>query len=172
MGRCSRPRYAVSVHSSWRTFFAAALATTAVVAAFGAPSALGAPREIAYRCGSDICLLDPDNPSAVTNLTNNGNTSLEETPVFSPDGAKLAFISRLNGTRNIYVMNPNATAGEGIGVALQVTHYTDNEFLGKRCGRRTGARSRSSAGRAKATAASSSPPRMGPPHASDDRRTR
>ena len=118
------------MHSPWRTFLVAALATAVALAAFGASSALAAPREIAYRCGGDICLLDPDNPSAVTNLTNNGNTSLEETPVWSGDGTKLAFISRLNGTRNVYLMNPNATAGEGIGVALQVTHYSDGGFLG------------------------------------------
>lgn len=118
------------MHSPWRTFLVAALATAVALAAFGASSALAAPREIAYRCGGDICLLDPDNPSAVTNLTNNGNTSLEETPVWSGDGTKLAFISRLNGTRNVYLMNPNATAGEGIGVALQVTHYSEGGFLG------------------------------------------
>ncbi len=115
--------------SHWRTFLIALLTTAVTLAAFGVSSALAAPREIAYRCGGDICLLDPDNPGAVVNLTNNGNTSLEERPAWSPDGTKLAFVSRLNGTRNVYLMNPTAGAGEGIGVALQVTHYSDGGYL-------------------------------------------
>ena len=35
-----------------------------------------------------ICLLDPDNPGDVTNLTFNGATSYDEEPVWSPDGKK------------------------------------------------------------------------------------
>lgn len=105
---------------------------TAALAAFGASSALAAPREIAYTCGPDVCLLDPDSPSAVVNLTNNGTTSFDFAPGWSPDGKKLAFISTLNGTRNIYLMNPNPAPGENsIGVALQVTHYTDGGYIGE-----------------------------------------
>lgn len=106
VARCAREGYAALVHSSWRTSLIAALATTAALTAFGASSALAAPREIAYTCGPDVCLLDPDNSSAVVNLTNNGTTSFDFAPGWSPDGKKLAFISTLNGTRNIYLMNP------------------------------------------------------------------
>ena len=115
----------------WRRTTVALLAAFVAALAVGAPAASAAPREIAYRCGADICLLDPDNPSDVTNLTNNGLTSLEETPVWSPDGIYLAFISRLNGTRNIYVMNPTPGPGVDVTVARQVTHYTDFGFLGE-----------------------------------------
>jgi Tol biopolymer transport system component len=117
------------VHSSLRRFLAAALATIAALAAFGASSALAAPNEIAYRCDLDICLLDPDSPSAVTNLTDNGNVSFDEKPEWSPNGSRLAFVSNFsNGTQNIFVMDPGA-AGEGINLATQVTHYTVNNAV-------------------------------------------
>ncbi len=130
MGRREILDYSCSVISSWRRSTAVLLATIVVALAAGSPAASAAPKEIAYRCGADICLLDPDNPSAVTNLTNNGNTILEETPVWSSDGTKLAYISRANGTRNLYVTLAEPT-GNGIGVALQVTHYEDGGFLGE-----------------------------------------
>ncbi|MGH2937213.1 MAG: hypothetical protein ACRDPE_03720, partial [Solirubrobacterales bacterium] len=57
--------------------------------AAGAGAASAAPKEIAYVCkGEDICLLDPDNPSDIVNLTANGTTSYEEDPVWSPDGKR------------------------------------------------------------------------------------
>jgi Tol biopolymer transport system component len=101
------------------------------VSAIGAPSALAAPREIAYGCNGDICLLDPDNPGDSINLTNNGLTSIEEAPVWSPDGTYLAFVSNLyKNTRNVYVMNPTPGPGVDVTVARQVTHYPDGQFLG------------------------------------------
>jgi hypothetical protein len=123
--------YSASVLSPWRRTTVGLLATIVAALAVGAPAAFAAPNEIAYRCGGDICLLDPDNPSNVTNLTNNGLTSLEETPVWSPDGTYIAFISRLNGTRNIYVMNPTPGPGVDVTVARRVTPYTDGGFLGE-----------------------------------------
>ena len=126
--------YAAPVHSPWRTFFIAALATTAVLAAFGASSALAAPKEIAYVCkGEDICLLDPDNPAAVTNLTDNEGTSLDEKPIWSPDGKKIAFISNFGvggNTKNLFVMEPEAP-GQAINLAVQVTHFPNGEQLGE-----------------------------------------
>lgn len=93
-----------------------------------APAALAAPKEVAYRCGLDICLLDPDNPAAAVNLTFNGATSYDEEPVWSPDGTKLAFVATRNdvppATPNIFVMDPNAP-GQTINVATQVTHYAN-----------------------------------------------
>ena len=107
---------------------------TAALAASGVSSALAAPKEIAYGCKLDICLLDPDNPAAVVNLTDNEGTSIDEKPVWSPDGKKVTFISRFASepipTRNIYVMEPEA-AGEGINLAVQVTHFSNGEYIGE-----------------------------------------
>jgi TolB protein len=101
----------------------------AAALAFGASSALAAPNEVAYVCEFDICLLDPDNPAAVTNLTDNGSVSFDERPAWSPDGKKLAFVSNFSdNTHNVFVMEPDA-AGEGINLAVQVTHYTDGGYL-------------------------------------------
>jgi len=119
--------YAASVHSSWRTFLIAALATIATLAAFGASSALAAPKEIAYVCkGEDICLLDPDNPSAVTNLTDNGTTSYDEDPTWSPDGKRIAFVAKFSskGEENIYTMEPEAPE-QTFNIATQITHFTN-----------------------------------------------
>ena len=74
----------------------------------------------------DICLLDPANPAAVTNLTDNGETSIDEKPVWSPDGKKVAFISNFGvggSTRNLFVMEPEAPE-QGFNLAVQVTHFT------------------------------------------------
>ena len=100
---------------------------TVALAAFGASSALAAPREIAYGCNLDICLVDPDT-GAVTNLTDNDAASIDEHPVWSPDGKKLAFVARFASeiapTPNVYVMEPDAP-GQGINLAVQVTHYKE-----------------------------------------------
>lgn len=100
--------------------------TAASLAAVGTSAALAA-NEIAYDCSKlDICLLDPANPAAVTNLTDNGETSIDEKPVWSPDGKKVAFISNFGvggSTRNLFVMEPEAPE-QGFNLAVQVTHFT------------------------------------------------
>jgi Tol biopolymer transport system component len=106
------------------------LAVLAVMAVFAATAA-AAPKEVAYQCnGVDICLLDPDNPSDVVNLTNDGTTSYDEHPVWSPDGKRLAFVAKFTSTfppqTNIYTMEPDAP-GQTINVAVQVTHFTNGE---------------------------------------------
>jgi TolB protein len=100
------------------------VAVTAVAAGAGAASA--APKEVAYACGSDICLLDPDNPSVDFNLTDNGETSYDEDAVWSPDGKRLAFVARFVGKNeeNIYTMEPEAP-GQTFNGAVQVTHFTN-----------------------------------------------
>jgi TolB protein len=114
------------VHSTWRTLLIVALATIATFATFGASSALAA-NEIAYRCGPDVCLLDPNNPSAVTNLTDNGETSYDEKPIWSPDGTKVAFVSDFtksgHGEKNVFVMTAVGT-GDEINLATQITPYS------------------------------------------------
>lgn len=110
---------------------AALLVALAGCLVLGAAGAAAAPKEIAYRCNLDICLIDPDNPASVVNLTDNEGASLDEKPVWSPDGKRLAFISRFSAnTRNLFVMDPEAP-GQSINVAVQVTHYTDGGYLGE-----------------------------------------
>jgi Tol biopolymer transport system component len=91
-----------------------------------APAARAA-NEIAYQCDLDVCLLDPANPGAVTNLTFNGATSYDEKPIWSPDGAKVAFVSDFtstgHGERNVFVMSTTAT-GQDVNLATQITRYS------------------------------------------------
>ncbi len=111
--------------SWWKIALLVALAALALALTVG--SAAAAPKEIAYVCkGEDICLLDPDNPSAVVNLTDNGTTSFDEDPVWSPDGNRLAFVARFTGKseENIYTMEPGAT-GNLANIAVQVTHFSN-----------------------------------------------
>jgi Tol biopolymer transport system component len=104
------------------------LLLTAAACALGlAAPAAHAENEIAYTCGSDVCLLDPANPGAVTNLTDNEATSIDEKPIWSPDGQKVAFVSNFTnsgpGEWNVFVMQPGA-AGQGINLATQITEYS------------------------------------------------
>lgn len=93
---------------------------------FGVTPALAA-NEIAYQCDLDICLLDPANPGAVTNLTDNGSTSYDEKPIWSPDGNKVAFVSDFTASgrsqKNVFVMEPGA-AGQAVNLATEITHDT------------------------------------------------
>ena len=110
-----------------RSLLAALLAALTAAALFAA-SAAAAPKEVAYVCkGEDICLLDPDNPgAAVANLTDDGATSYDEDPTWSPDGKRLAFVARFpgKGEENVYTMEPEA-AGNLANFAVQVTHFTN-----------------------------------------------
>ncbi len=102
-----------------------ALATSAAAVAVSAAPALALTDEIAYRCDLDICLVTPDAPGTVTNLTDNGNASLDDFPAWSPDGTKVAFVSNFgNGAYNIFVMQPDAP-GNAINIATQLTFYSD-----------------------------------------------
>src|ERR1700710_1322603 len=106
-----------------------ALTLVAAVTASAAPSALAKPNEIAYTCEVDICLVDPDNPSAITNLTDNGSNTYDEEPVWSPSGDRVAFVSQEPGKyQNIFVMRPDAP-GESINLATQLTHYVESSSI-------------------------------------------
>jgi len=110
------------------------LVLTVLVAAIafsvGAGSASAAPKEVAFACGLDICLLDPANPSDVFNLTDNDATSYDEDPVWSPDGKRVAFVARFTSQfppqTNIYTMEPEAP-GQTFNAAVQITHFTNGE---------------------------------------------
>jgi hypothetical protein len=111
--------------SGLRKLLVLSLLALASLAVLGTSAALAA-NEIAYDCGEDICLLDPANPSAVTNLTDNAGASIDEKPIWSPDGKKVAFISNFGasvGTKNLFVMEPEAPE-QGFNLAVQVTHFT------------------------------------------------
>jgi Tol biopolymer transport system component len=103
-----------------------ALAVLAVVLLYAATPAFAA-NEVAYQCDTDICLLDPANPGAVTNLTDNGSASFDEKPIWSPDGNKVAFISDFtqtgHGEKNVFVMEPGA-ADQAVNLATQITSYS------------------------------------------------
>lgn len=114
------PRYRLS----------AALVFVLALAAVAAPSAFAKPGEIAYRCEEvDICLIDPDNPATITNLTDNGSKTYDEEPVWSPSGDRVAFVSQEPGKyQNIFVMRPDAP-GESINLATQLTHYVESSSI-------------------------------------------
>lgn len=107
------------------TRFAAALAV-ALFALAGAVSAAQAENEVVYSCDLDVCLLDPANPGAVTNLSDNGATSFDEKPIWSPDGTKVAFVSDFTSTgrgeKQVFVMSTTAT-GQDVNLATQITHF-------------------------------------------------
>jgi len=98
-----------------------------VLAALTLAPAAVAQNEIAYECDLDVCLLDPANPGAVTNLTFNGADSYDEKPIWSPDGTKVAFVSDFtntgHGEKNVFVMSTTAT-GQDVNLATQITHYS------------------------------------------------
>jgi Tol biopolymer transport system component len=102
-----------------------AFVLAAAAFAVPAPGALAA-NEIAYQCDLDICLLDPANPSAVQNLTDNGETSFDEKPIWSPDGTKVAFVSDFTNTgrgeKNVFVM-PVAGGEDAINLATQISDF-------------------------------------------------
>jgi Tol biopolymer transport system component len=115
----------------WLRFSLVPVLIVVAALALGSSAASAAPKEVAYVChGEDICLLDPDNPSDVYNLTANGTTSYDEDPVWSPDGKRLAFVARFTmqfpPQTNIYTMEPDAP-GQSINGAVQITHFTNGE---------------------------------------------
>jgi Tol biopolymer transport system component len=109
-----------------RSFIQSVFALAVIALALAcAPMAMAA-NEIAYECDLDICLMDPANPSTVQNLTDNGEASFDEKPIWSPDGTKVAFISDFTtkgrGEKNVFVM-PASGAEDTINLATQISDF-------------------------------------------------
>ncbi len=87
--------------------------------------------QIAYRCGDDICVIDPDNPDTNANLTKtSGDDSSEYAPAFSPDGRWIAYHAFYNGLSEVWVIDAGKTAEENEAINVSETpgynsHFTD-----------------------------------------------
>lgn len=73
--------------------------------------------QIAYSCGADICLINPDNPAEQTNLTQTtAGIGDERSPSWSPDGKLIAYIGAYGALTNgwdVFTLDPTKSAAEG-----------------------------------------------------------
>jgi Tol biopolymer transport system component len=91
---------------------AALVAGLATMALFGGTSGAEADT-IAYSCGYDLCLIDPDNPTDHSNLTETETAVGEErSPSWSPDGNWIAYFADYSGLYDAYVLDPTRSAAE------------------------------------------------------------
>jgi len=87
--------------------------------------------QIAYNCGYDICVIDPDNPESHANLTKtSGEDSSEYAPAFSPDGRWIAYHAFYNELAEVWVIDASKTAEENEAVNVSQTpgyngHFSD-----------------------------------------------
>ncbi len=69
--------------------------------------------QIAYSCEYDICLIDPDNPGAHSNITETDPADGEErSPSWSPDGHWIAYIADYPGLYDAFVVDSTKSAAE------------------------------------------------------------
>ncbi len=61
---------------------------------------------LAYECGPDICVINPDG-SSFAPLTTNGASNLH--PTWSPDGTKIAFSAATSGVPDLWVMGADGS---------------------------------------------------------------
>lgn len=107
---------------------AAVLALTASVAA----SSEARADQIAYSCGSDICLINPDNPAEQTNLTQTtAGIGDERSPSWSPDGKLIAYIGSYGALTegwDVFTLDPAKSAAEGEFTNLSETKDRGADF--------------------------------------------
>lgn len=100
---------------------------------FAAPIATATADQIAFSCGADICLVNPDNPAAVTNLTRtvpeSGNDASEYYPTWSPDGTRIAYAGTY-GTALSDIYTISATDSAGSANATNVSDTADRSADG------------------------------------------
>jgi Tol biopolymer transport system component len=106
----------------------------ALAALFGlSPAASAAAEQIAYNCGDDLCVVDPDNPGEQpTDLTNTASGS-ERYPVWSPRGDLIAYTGYYpepgNETWDVYTLDPaEAAPREVTNVSQTPTYNEEVEF--------------------------------------------
>lgn len=88
----------------------------------GLGAAAAASDRIAFQCGSDLCLMDPDSPASIVNLTQTPMAT-EYAPSWSPDGNTIAFQADYNGGLDVFTTDANAAPGTG--EATNVSQTTD-----------------------------------------------
>jgi Tol biopolymer transport system component len=93
------------------------------------PASAGAADEIAYNCGDDICVINPDAGGSVTNLTETAaGTGNEQWPTWSPDGTRIAYRGFYyvtgNEETNVYVLDPAEAAPRN---PIDVSQNTDRD---------------------------------------------
>jgi hypothetical protein len=85
--------------------------------------------QIAYSCGYDICVIDPDNPESNANLTKtSGEDSSEYAPAFSPDGRWIAYHADYNGLSEVWVIDAGKTAEENEAINVSETPGYNSRF--------------------------------------------
>src|SRR5262245_56885386 len=98
-----------------------------VMLAFMAP--LASAEQIAYNCGYDICVIDPDNPENHANLTKtSGEDSSEYAPSFSPDGRWIAYHAFYNELAEVWVIDASKTAEENEAINVSETPGYNGHF--------------------------------------------
>jgi Tol biopolymer transport system component len=107
------------VNSSRRTL-GSALIGFAVLLMVMIPACAANADQLAYSCGQDICLINPDNPDQNSNLTQS-ETASDRAPSWSPDGNLIAFVGSYLGSSDIFTIDPAKTAAEQEAVVISDT---------------------------------------------------
>lgn len=108
------------------------IAGLALVAALIFAGPAGAADSIAYECGQDICLINPDDLSQHSNLTETtAGVGNEAWPQWSPDGTRIAYVGHYISTGfediNIYVLDPAEAAPR---TAIDVSQSEERDAAG------------------------------------------
>jgi Tol biopolymer transport system component len=78
--------------------------------------------QLAYNCGYDICVINPDNPAEHSNLTETSEVNgVEQSPAWSPDGHWIAYTGEYAGANShyeLYVIDATKSAAEAEAVNL------------------------------------------------------